>query len=158
DNLETVPSKRRVGLGARDNLESFRTAGKLNVRHGLGVADEFALVQKYARNTLKVTITGPWTMARRLIPDVAYSSPIEVARALAAAVHEEIVELAKLSPAIIQIDEPSFSNHHATEELVDLFNQIVAGVPAKFALHICFGNYLSRTARPRTYTICFPGI
>jgi len=57
----------------------------------------------------------------------------------------------------IQLDEPSFAIIPGSErDWVELYNACVAGIDAKLALHVCFGNLGSRPRGKRTYAWMLP--
>ncbi|PYN47884.1 MAG: methionine synthase, partial [Candidatus Rokuibacteriota bacterium] len=57
----------------------------------------------------------------------------------------------------IQLDEPARGNVSG-EEMARLFNLATAGVKAKLAFHICFGNRFGRSRFSRSYEPYFPGL
>ena len=57
----------------------------------------------------------------------------------------------------IQLDEPARGNVSG-KELARLFNLATAGVEAKLAFHICFGNRFGRARFKRRYSDYFPGV
>ena len=56
----------------------------------------------------------------------------------------------------VQIDEPARGNVSG-QEMARLFNMATAGVKAKLAFHICFGNRFGRARFRRSYQDYFPG-
>src|SRR6202011_1021982 len=60
---------------------------------------------------------------------------------------------------VIQIDEPSFAIIPGeAEEWVRVLNAALDGVPAKLAVHVCFGNLGSRPRGKRDYEPFFPAL
>ena len=59
----------------------------------------------------------------------------------------------------IQLDEPSYAVVPGeVDEWVRLYNACIDGVKAKHALHICFGNLMSRPRGKRSYGWMFPAL
>jgi 5-methyltetrahydropteroyltriglutamate--homocysteine methyltransferase len=64
---------------------------------------------------------------------------------LVPAVRAELLALVEAGADYIQVDEPSAAIVPGQiAEYVKMFNASVEGVAAKIALHVCFGNLMSR--------------
>ena len=72
-------------------------------------------------------------------------------------INAELKALVAEGVDFLQIDEPSYAIIPGTaRDYLDLYNATVAGVEAKIALHVCFGNLGSRPRGPRRYAPLFP--
>ena len=73
--------------------------------------------------------------------------------------HAELKALVAAGADYIQVDEPSAAIVPGQiDEYVKMFNACVAGVQAKIAYHVCFGNLLSRPRGKRSYRWMFPAL
>ena len=92
---------------------------------------------------VKVTITGPYTMADWSF-DQHYGDRAELVMALARALRREIEELVKRGARIIQIDEPALSTRPFREEVElvkEALEKMFSGIEVeKRIVHICFGR------------------
>ncbi|MDP7974884.1 MAG: methionine synthase [TACK group archaeon] len=107
------------------------------------LVDEFRFARASTEKRLKVPITGPYTIADWSFNEY-YRDKLELADDLAGIINMEMRELAAAGADFLQVDEPAMSTH--PEEVswaVDVLNKAVAGVPAKLAVHICYGDYRS---------------
>jgi 5-methyltetrahydropteroyltriglutamate--homocysteine methyltransferase len=92
---------------------------------------------------VKITIPGPFTLSQQA-EDRYYGSRQDLAMDYAAAVNEELRDLAAVGVDVVQLDEPylqSFADD-ARAYAVDAINTAVAGVAAHgvaTCLHTCFG-------------------
>ena len=128
---------------------------------GLGIASEFTFARANTDRLLKATCPGPLTLTIhiQLREGVAYKDRLELAHEMAGIINRELKALVDAGADYIQLDEPSFAIiPGATRDWVDLYNRAVAGVDAKIALHVCFGNLGSRPRGRRRYGWMFPEI
>jgi 5-methyltetrahydropteroyltriglutamate--homocysteine methyltransferase len=153
--------ERRGDVRAFDNKYYAKAAvtGPVSVREPFHDA-EFEFVQSVAGSTLKIPITGPYTIAdwsfdERYDTATDLSAPAaERHRRRRAARQELILDLAGnlirpnleslvgLGASWIQIDEPGASTEADELDLfVEGFNRSVEGVDGVFSTHLCFSDY-----------------
>jgi 5-methyltetrahydropteroyltriglutamate--homocysteine methyltransferase len=125
---------------------------------GLGLADDFRFTRQLTQLPVKFSFTGPFSLSRR-IRDGAYSSPGDLVRALARRLNAEARELAAAGADFLQIDEPFLAGYPEHVELaVEAVNLVVEGVPATWALHVCYGNRYARPSWEGHYDFLFPAV
>ena len=124
----------------------------------LGLTDDFRFLRANTDRETKICITGPHSLSKR-IRNKHYPSEEAFAMDLARVMNEELKALAKTGAQRIQIDEPYFSGF--PEDLswgVEVLNALVAGVDAKIAVHICYGNRYGKPSWEGSYRYLFPRI
>lgn len=161
--LKLIPAQRKLGVMSYDSAPRFETVERVTAPGGLGLVQEYTYVRALTDKPLKVCCPGPLTIALPITPNGGYANgdSLLLLYDLAEIVNRELRQLAAAGATFIQVDEPSAAGrtpHLPVAETVTLFNQTVAGVQAKIALHICFGNNQGRPAMKRTYKPLFPGI
>jgi 5-methyltetrahydropteroyltriglutamate--homocysteine methyltransferase len=157
ENLEPVPTERKLGVPAHDQRGRYRIVGELRAPAGLGVVEDFQYLKTIARTDVKATVPGPFTLAGRLIPNERYPDRIAITEALLPIVRAEVEAVIAAGADFVQIDEPSFSVYpDRIAEYVPLFNRTVDGLNAKISTHLCFGNYRGRAVGRRRYAPLFP--
>ena len=91
--------------------------------------------------------------------DDAYSEPGDLVRALARRLNAEARELAKAGAELLQIDEPFLAGYPDQVELaIEAVNIVTDGVPATWALHVCYGNRYARPSWEGHYDFLFPAV
>lgn len=113
------------------------------VRHGEPMlVDEFRYASSISYSPyLKVTITGPYTMADWSYNEY-YKSKEELAHDLAKAMNSEMKALVESGAKIIQVDEPAIHTHREEAKwAVDVVNESIKGINVKVVLHVCYGDY-----------------
>ncbi len=124
----------------------------------LQLADDFRFTRRLTRHPVKFSFTGPFSLSRR-IRDGAYSEPGDLVRALARRLNAEARELAAAGADLLQIDEPFLAGYPEQVELaVEAVNTVVEGVPASWALHVCYGNRYARPSWEGHYDFLFPAV
>jgi 5-methyltetrahydropteroyltriglutamate--homocysteine methyltransferase len=120
--------------------------------------DEFRYLRQHAQRTLKVPLTGAFTIADwsfnehylgEQAPDVRRSKQgrKEATRDLVVAIARNalrptIAELVKQGATNVQIDEPAAATKPDQVDLmVEGFNEAVQGLQGRFSLHFCFSDY-----------------
>ncbi|MEM0068117.1 MAG: methionine synthase [Saccharolobus sp.] len=101
---------------------------------------KFASSVSYTEN-LKITITGPYTIAEWSYNEY-YKNKRDLVFDLAKVINQEIRNLVEAGAKIIQIDEPAL--HTRKEDVkwgIDAINEAVKGINAKLIMHICYGDY-----------------
>ena len=120
---------------------------------------EFSFLQRYARATLKIPITGAYTLAvwsydehyapssGRLGAGLHRSKEIGARREFALDVARDLIRpnlqaLIDLGATWIQVDEPGASTEaDELEVFVESFNESVEGLDCTFSTHLCFSDY-----------------
>jgi 5-methyltetrahydropteroyltriglutamate--homocysteine methyltransferase len=89
---------------------------------------------------VRMTVPGPFTMSQQAQNDY-YDDPAELALDYAAAVHEELCDLAAAGADVVQVDEPYLQARPepARAYALPALERALAEVPATTALHTCFG-------------------
>jgi 5-methyltetrahydropteroyltriglutamate--homocysteine methyltransferase len=159
EGLEVQPQLRKVGVYGYDMPPRYRPLTRITVPHGLGIVDEFRYARQVATRPLKVTCPGPLTLGIHVqLPDTSiYQDRLELSWEFVAVVNRELKALVAAGADFLQVDEPSYAIIPGTaQDYLELYNAAVAGVQAKIALHVCFGNLGSRPRGPRRYAPLFP--
>lgn len=120
--------------------------------------DEFKLMKQHARRSIKVPITGPYTIAdwsfneyyqqqrredfkdlQKLKLEAKRDFVIDVAKQI---IYPNLTALVEAGAEWIQVDEPALTTK--PEEVpffVEAFNECTKGVQCKLSLHVCFSDY-----------------
>src|SRR5205807_881132 len=147
EGLELEEPLRKQGVYGYDSPPRYHPVERLRAPSGLGIVDEFHYLRRNTDRAIKATCPGPLTLTIhiRLKDDRIYKDRLELAYEVADTVNAELKALVAAGATFIQIDEPSYSIiPGSSKEWIKLFNRTVAGVEAKIALHVCFGNLGSR--------------
>jgi 5-methyltetrahydropteroyltriglutamate--homocysteine methyltransferase len=124
----------------------------------LGLAADFLFTRQLTQKPVKFSFTGPFSLSRR-IRDRAYAEPGELVRALARRLNAEARELAEAGADLLQIDEPFLAGYPEQVDLaVEAVNIVTDGVPATWALHVCYGNRYARPSWEGHYDFLFPAV
>jgi 5-methyltetrahydropteroyltriglutamate--homocysteine methyltransferase len=161
EGLEGEEPLRKQGVYGYDSPPRYHPVARLRVPHGLGIVEEFQYLQRNTERAIKATCPGPLTLTIhiRLKDDRVYKDRLELAYEVSGAVNAELKALVQAGATFIQLDEPSYSIiPGSSREWINLFNQTVAGVDAKIALHVCFGNLGSRPRGKRRYAWMMPDL
>jgi 5-methyltetrahydropteroyltriglutamate--homocysteine methyltransferase len=159
--LEQEEPLRKQGVYGYDSPPRYHPVERLQVPQGLGIVEEFRYLQQNTDRPIKATCPGPLTLTIhiRLKDDRLYKDRLELAYEVSDAVNAELKALVAAGATYIQLDEPSFSIiPGSSRDWIDLFNRTVAGVEAKLALHVCFGNLGSRPRGKRRYGWMMPDL
>jgi 5-methyltetrahydropteroyltriglutamate--homocysteine methyltransferase len=125
---------------------------------GLALADDFRFTRRLTERPVKFSFTGPFSLSRRIRGD-AYPDPGDLVRALARRLNAEARELAAAGADLLQIDEPFLAGYPEQVKLaVDAVNIVTDGVPATWALHVCYGNRYARPSWEGHYDFLFPAV
>ena len=143
--IRTLPPPRRLGQPLWDTNTPFEVIEPIRAPQGLGIVDEFRLARSLTDRPLKATVPGPYTLLVPLKLGGAYRDKDTLLADLVAIVNAECRALVDAGADFIQIDEP----HHgmyagSVHDVTRGINQAVAGVQAKIAVHVCFGNLYGR--------------
>ncbi|MEM0260407.1 MAG: methionine synthase [Sulfolobales archaeon] len=114
---------------------------KLSYEEAITVKEYEFLRRVSSREIVKMTITGPYTIADWSYNEY-YSSKEELAHELAKIINREILELERAGARFVQIDEPALTTHpEEMEWAVEVVNEATRGVSIKLGLHVCYSNY-----------------
>ncbi len=114
---------------------------KLSYREPIVVKEYMFLRSVSTRRVVKVTITGPYTIADWSFNEY-YGSKEELMFELAKIINREILELEKAGALFVQVDEPALTTHpEEMDRAVDAINQVTKGVNIKLGLHVCYSDY-----------------
>jgi 5-methyltetrahydropteroyltriglutamate--homocysteine methyltransferase len=123
-----------------------------------GLAAEFAFTREYTQRPVKFSFTGPFSLSRR-IRGSAYAGPADLVRALARWLNAQARDLAAAGADLLQIDEPFLAGYPEQVDLaIEAVNIVTAGVPATWALHVCYGNRYARPLWEGHYDFLFPAV
>jgi 5-methyltetrahydropteroyltriglutamate--homocysteine methyltransferase len=146
DNPGTIVNR----IGKRSFVP--RIVGPIVRRRPVEVAD----VEFLRRNTtrpIKITLPGPFTMAQQTV-DEHYRDEEALAMAFAAAVNDEMRDLAAAGADVIQIDEPWLEARaeQARHYAVGVIDRALAGIEATTVVHVCFGYAAAVSDKPGAYS------
>ncbi len=127
---------------------------------GLGLAADFRFVRELTDLPVKLTLTGPFSLARRIRPAAgAYRDPADLVRDLARLLGAEAAELARAGARLLQIDEPFLAGSPEDVDLaVEAVNIVTAGAEVGWTLHVCYGNRYARPLWEGHYDFLFPAV
>ena len=156
--IEPIPVRRRAGPWGYDQQTRYEAVGRIETPPGgLGIVKEFEYLRTHTTRATKATCAGPLTFGSRIHPGTTYRGVVDVAERFAEVINAELRGLVAAGARLIQIDEPARGNVSGVE-MARLFNLATAGVGAKLAFHVCFGNRFGRSRFARTYEPYFPGL
>ena len=143
--IQALEPPRRLGQPLWDTNTPFLVTEKIAAPQGLGIVEEFRLARSLTDRPLKATVPGPYTLLVPLRVGAAYRDRDTLLADLVAIVNAECRALVDAGAEFVQIDEP----HHgmyagSVHDVTRGINQAVAGVEAKIAVHVCFGNLYGR--------------
>jgi 5-methyltetrahydropteroyltriglutamate--homocysteine methyltransferase len=156
--LRTLPPPRRLGQPLWDTNTPFEITEKIAAPGGLGIVEEFRLARALTGRPLKATVPGPYTLMVPLKLGGAYRDRGTLLADLVGIVNAECKALAAAGADFIQVDEPHHGMYAGTvHDVTRGINEAVAGVTAKIAVHVCFGNLYGRPfSAVRDYRNLFP--
>jgi 5-methyltetrahydropteroyltriglutamate--homocysteine methyltransferase len=110
----------------------------------LGLVEEFRMVSSFARQPVKITMTGPHLLAA-VAHDEYYNDTVKMLGDFGKLLHQNFKWLAEAGCKHIQIDEPYFTpvSDDEVRAAVDAINMSIEGLPddVHVMVHICQGNY-----------------
>jgi len=126
----------------------------------LGLAHDFEFTRALTDRPVKFSFTGPFSLSRRIsLDDHAYKNPGDLVLALARLLNAEARSLAAAGARFLQIDEPFLAGYPEQAALaVEAVNIVTDGVPATWALHVCYGNRYARPSWEGHYDFLFPAV
>ncbi|NAZ11914.1 MAG: methionine synthase [Desulfurococcales archaeon] len=103
---------------------------------------EYLFLRKVStRRIVKVTITGPYTIADWSFNEY-YSTKEELVKELSSIINKELKMLADNGALFVQIDEPALTTHpDEVEWALELIDRTADNINAKIGLHVCYSNY-----------------
>jgi 5-methyltetrahydropteroyltriglutamate--homocysteine methyltransferase len=121
-------------------------------RKGPVFRDDAVFLREITARKIKVTLPGPFTLTQ-LAQDDYYRDEEKLALAYAAAVNEELRELAPLVD-VLQLDEPYLQARpdRARTYGVAAINRALAGVGKPTVVHLCFGYAATVKEKPSGYS------
>lgn len=124
----------------------------------LGLGAEFAFARDLTDRPVKVSLTGPFSLALRLGGD-GYPDRAGLVRDLARVLHAEAADLVARGAEHLQIDEPFLAGHRDQVRLaVEAVDLVARGVDARWGLHVCYGRRYARPAWEGHYDFLFPAV
>jgi len=128
-------------------------------KESLGLAADYAFTSRLTDRPVKFSLTGPFSLSRRISGASAYRDPADLVRALARRLNLEARSLAAAGAGFLQIDEPFLAGYPEQAELaVEAVNIVTDGVPVTWALHVCYGNRHARPSWEGHYDFLFPAV
>jgi 5-methyltetrahydropteroyltriglutamate--homocysteine methyltransferase len=125
----------------------------------LGLAEDYRFVRQLTDRPVKLSLTGPLSLARRIRNHGAYASTAELVRALARVLAAEAAELARAGARVLQIDEPLLAGYPEDIVLaVEGVNIVTEGADVSWILHVCYGNRYARPLWEGHYDFLFPAV
>jgi 5-methyltetrahydropteroyltriglutamate--homocysteine methyltransferase len=124
----------------------------------LGLAGDFRFVREQTDLPVKVSLTGPFSLARR-IRNEAYPDHADLVRELARMLAAEAGELARAGATMLQIDEPFLAGYPEDVALaIEAVNIVTTGADVSWSLHVCYGNRYARPLWEGHYDFLFPAV
>ena len=129
-----------------------RVVGKIRRKYPVQVRD-LQFLRANTDHLIKTTVPGPFTMAQQAQNDY-YESEEDLIMDYAAAVNEEISDLAAAGADVVQLDEPYLQARpeKARQYGVRALRRALDGVTVTTAVHICFGYAAIIHQRPSGYS------
>jgi 5-methyltetrahydropteroyltriglutamate--homocysteine methyltransferase len=125
---------------------------------GLGLAADFRFIAGLTDKPVKVSLTGPFSLSRR-IRNTAYRDPGDLVRGLARVLGAEAGLLARAGARLLQIDEPFLAGYpEAVGLAVEALNIVTADADVNWTLHVCYGNRYARPLWAGHYDFLFPAV
>ena len=140
-------------------LDFFPTVVRAEIApEPLGLVDDFRLVSSLTDRPVKCTITGAYSMLRRL-RDEHYRDERRLGLALAGVVNAELRRLQEAGCAFVQVDDEYIAGY--PQEIgwaVELLNRCLDGIHVKKAVHVCFGNRYGKPSWAGDYHFLMPAM
>jgi 5-methyltetrahydropteroyltriglutamate--homocysteine methyltransferase len=156
--IQPIPVRRKAGPWGYDQQTRYEAVARIDTPPGgLGIVKEYQYLRAHTTRATKATCAGPLTFGSRIHPGTIYKGVVDVAERFADVINAELKGLVEAGADFIQLDEPARGNVSG-QEMARLFNRATAGVKAKLAFHVCFGNRFGRSRFDRSYRPYFPGL
>ncbi|MGH7276857.1 MAG: methionine synthase [Candidatus Rokuibacteriota bacterium] len=165
--IEPLPVPRRLGPLNYDTHCPYQVVGRIEAPQGLGVVDDFRFARAHTDRRLRMAVPGPMTLLIPLRRGGPYATEDALVADLVGIVNREIRALVEAGCDFVQVDEPNYvmsaGKHRVLREgpgpMLEALHAAVAGIRAKLALHVCFGNAHNNSfATPRRYAPLYPQI
>jgi 5-methyltetrahydropteroyltriglutamate--homocysteine methyltransferase len=129
-----------------------RVVGPVSRREPVQLRD-LEFVKANTNRPVKMTVPGPFTMSQQAQNDF-YDTDEELALAYAAAINEEVADLAAAGADIVQLDEPYLQARPepARRYGVRVVARALEGIEVTTAVHLCFGYAAIIHDRPSGYS------
>jgi 5-methyltetrahydropteroyltriglutamate--homocysteine methyltransferase len=129
-------------------------------RASLGLAEDFRFVRQLTDRPVKLSLTGPYSLARRIqVGGDIYPDHADLVRALARVLAAEAAELARAGAHMLQIDEPFLAGYPEDVGLaIEAVNIVTEGADVSWTLHVCYGNRYARPLWEGHYDFLFPAV
>ena len=131
-------------------------------RANLGLAEDFRFVRQLTDRPVKLSLTGPYSLARRVRASAGeggYADQADLVRALARVLSAEAAELARAGARVLQIDEPFLAGYPEDIGLaIEAVNIVTEGADVSWILHVCYGNRYARPLWEGHYDFLFPAV
>jgi 5-methyltetrahydropteroyltriglutamate--homocysteine methyltransferase len=129
-------------------------------RASLGLAEDFRFVRQLTDRPVKLSLTGPYSLARRIqVTGDIYPGHADLVRALARVLAAEAAELARAGARMLQIDEPFLAGYPEDVGLaIEAVNIVTEGADVSWTLHVCYGNRYARPLWEGHYDFLFPAV
>ncbi len=131
-------------------------------RANLGLAEDFRFVRQLTDRPVKLSLTGPYSLARRIRASAGeggYADHADLVRALARVLGAEAAELARAGARVLQIDEPFLAGFPEDVGLaIEAVNIVTGGADVSWILHVCYGNRYARPLWEGHYDFLFPAV
>ena len=131
----------------RDEGMSFRARPSAVVEGEIdeGTLDlpaDYQRARVLTRSAMKFTLTGPHMLSKTLL-DRHYGSRPELCLAIADLLAGQVAEI---DAEVVQVDEANLPGYSGEWEwALEGINRVLDAVPARPAVHLCFGNYGGQT-------------
>jgi 5-methyltetrahydropteroyltriglutamate--homocysteine methyltransferase len=124
----------------------------------LGLAADFRFVSQLTSQPVKLSLTGPFSLSRR-IRNSAYRDPADLVLALARVLGAEAKALELAGARMLQIDEPFLAGYPQDIELaIEAVNIVTDSAEVNWTLHVCYGNRYARPLWEGHYDFLFPAV
>ncbi len=127
----------------------------------LRLVDDFLFTRQYTDRPIKFSLTGPFSLSRRLRNE-CYADEAELVLAVARVLNAEARALAAAGVDVLQLDEPFLAGYRDRAALaVQAINAVFDGVDRTRtlrAVHVCYGNRYARPLWEGQYDFLFPAI
>jgi 5-methyltetrahydropteroyltriglutamate--homocysteine methyltransferase len=145
-------------LDARVGRTPCRPDTDTGLDPSLGLAADLAFTRARTDRPVKVSLTGPFSLSRRVVDDV-HRDPADLVLAIADVLAGVAAALRDAGAELIQIDEPFLAGRPEQVELaVEAVNVVTRDVDVSWALHVCYGNRYARPLWEGHYDFLFPAV
>jgi 5-methyltetrahydropteroyltriglutamate--homocysteine methyltransferase len=153
NGIDRVPPARRLGVPGYDMAPTFLAVDTLSAPNGFGIVEDFQALRRLVPNSpTKIALPGPLTFAHAI--DAGARDVSTVIDEIVDLVRTEVSALATAGADYIQLDEPSLPHPPyglSLNDAAEIINRVLADIPARFAVHICFGNNAGRPFADRRF-------